>query len=312
MYYIYKRERERYIAKQEGAKMELRQLEYFYMASRLRNITRAAQRLHVSQPNITVAIQKLESELGVQLLDRSQKVLTLTPEGTVFLSRIEVALENIRNAVRELDDYKTLQKGIVRLGIPPIVGAYLFPRIFSHFSHQYPSLELSIVEDGSLAIRHALENGELDLGMVITTGVGNLLSTEPILKEEIVVCLPKSHRLAGRESIALEELAGERLIMLKQGSYHRQVLMSAFDALSIKPNIILSSNQVETIKGLVARQVGVSFLPRVVVEESDRLSAVSLEEPLYIDIGLAWKKDSYISRAGRAFIDFCSAYLKKN
>ena len=291
--------------------MELRQLEYFYMASSLRNITRAAQKLHVSQPNITVAIQKLESELGVQLLDRSQKLLTLTPEGKVFLSRIEVALENIRDAVRELDDYKNLQKGAVKIGIPPIVGAYLFPKIFSHFQQHHPSLELSIVEDGSMSIRQALEDGDLDLGMVITTGIGNLLSTQPILKEEIVVCLPVSHRLASRETIALEELAGEPLTMLKKGSYHRHVLMEAFKELGITPYIILSSNQVETIKGLVARKVGVSFLPRVTLEDSEKIVGVPLEEPLYIDIGLAWKKDRYISRAGRAFIDFCTNYLSK-
>jgi len=79
--------------------MELRQLEYFQMASRLKNITRAAQRLRVSQPNITVAIKKLETELDVQLFDRSQKQLTLTPEVKVFLKRIEIALRNIDDAI---------------------------------------------------------------------------------------------------------------------------------------------------------------------------------------------------------------------
>ena len=82
--------------------MELRQLEYFQMASRLKNITRAARKLRVSQPNITVAIKKLEAELGVQLFDRSQKQLTLTPEGRVFLKRIEVALRNIDDAILEV------------------------------------------------------------------------------------------------------------------------------------------------------------------------------------------------------------------
>ena len=85
--------------------MELRQLEYFQMASRLKNITRAAERLKVSQPNITVAIKKLEAELGVQLFDRSQKQLTLTPEGTVFLNRIDIALRIIQDALLELNDY---------------------------------------------------------------------------------------------------------------------------------------------------------------------------------------------------------------
>ena len=118
--------------------MELRQLEYFQMASRLRNITRAAQRLRVSQPNITVAIKKLESELGVQLFDRSQKQLTLTPEGTVFLKRIEIALRNIEDAILEVNDYKQLQKGTIKIGIPPMMGAYLFPKVFSGFRHIHP------------------------------------------------------------------------------------------------------------------------------------------------------------------------------
>ena len=81
--------------------MELRQLEYFQMASRLKNITRAAERLGVSQPNITVAIKKLETELGIKLFDRSQKQLSLTPEGTIFLNRIEQALRKILKSITE-------------------------------------------------------------------------------------------------------------------------------------------------------------------------------------------------------------------
>ena len=93
--------------------MELRQLEYFQMASKLQNITRAAERLNVSQPNITVAIKKLEAELGIQLFDRSQKQLVLTPEGRVFLNRIELALRNIQDAILEVNDYKSLQRGTI-------------------------------------------------------------------------------------------------------------------------------------------------------------------------------------------------------
>ena len=104
--------------------MELRQLEYFQMASRLKNITRAAERLRVSQPNITVAIKKLEAELGIQLFDRSQKQLALTPEGAVFLNRIELALRNIQDAVLEVNDYKQLQKGTIKIGIPSMDQAH--------------------------------------------------------------------------------------------------------------------------------------------------------------------------------------------
>ena len=88
--------------------MELRQLEYFRMAAKLRNLTRAAAELKVSQPNITVAIQKLESSLGLRLFDRSQKQFLLTAEGEIFLRRVEDALDILHDAMRELDDYKNL------------------------------------------------------------------------------------------------------------------------------------------------------------------------------------------------------------
>ena len=131
--------------------MELRQLEYFQMASRLRNITRAAERLRVSQPNITVAIKKLEAELGIQLFDRSQKQLALTPEGAVFLNRVELALRNIQDAVLEVNDYKQLQKGTIKIGVPPMMGAYLFPRIFSSFQRRYSHHPLRRLEPPAAA-----------------------------------------------------------------------------------------------------------------------------------------------------------------
>ena len=132
--------------------MELRQLEYFQMVSQLNNITRAAERLHVSQPSITKSIKKLESELGVQLFDRNQKKLVLTAEVSVFLSRIDRALSTIDDAILEINDYKQLQKGAIKIGIPPMIGSYLFPKIFSQFQQLYPNLEISILEEGSLAI----------------------------------------------------------------------------------------------------------------------------------------------------------------
>ena len=124
--------------------MELRQLEYFQMASRLKNITRAAERLRVSQPNITVAIKKLEAELGIQLFDRSQKQLALTPEGAVFLNRIELALRNIQDAVLEVNDYKQLQKGTIKIEVP----VHFKNLEDAPFNRQGGSLEI---------VRHAVE-----------------------------------------------------------------------------------------------------------------------------------------------------------
>ncbi|MBQ7478631.1 MAG: LysR family transcriptional regulator [Selenomonadaceae bacterium] len=290
--------------------MELRQLEYFQMASRLRNITRAAERLRVSQPNITVAIKKLEAELGIQLFDRSQKQLSLTPEGTVFLNRIDLALRNIQDAVLEVNDYKQLQKGTIKIGIPPMMGAYLFPKIFSSFRQSYSNLDIYLYEEGSMTIREQLERDELDFGIIIISNASTNLQLLPMSKNQIVACVPESSPLAEEDSLTFEDISSSDIIMLKEGSFLRQLILQEFKEADITPNIVLESNQVVTIKGLVSRGVGLSFLLDIVLEDSPGIKAVPLASPLFVDVGLAWKKDRYISKAAQSFIDFCKNILK--
>ncbi len=291
--------------------MELRQLEYFQMASRLKNITRAAERLRVSQPNITVAIKKLEAELGIQLFDRSQKQLSLTPEGAVFLNRIELALRNIQDAVLEVNDYKQLQKGTIKIGIPSMIGAYLFPKIFSSFQRKYSHLDVYLYEEGSMKIREQLERDELDFGIVIISDASPSLQLLPMSTNQIVACVPENHPLAQKDSISIQDMLDTDLIMLKEGSFLRHLVLQKLKAASITPNIVLESNQIETIKGLVSSGVGIAYLLDFIVEGTPGIKAIPISEPIFVDVGLAWKKDRYISKAAQSFIDFCKNTLKQ-
>ncbi|KHM52900.1 LysR family transcriptional regulator [Anaerovibrio lipolyticus] len=292
--------------------MELRQLEYFQMASRLKNITRAAERLNVSQPNITVAIKKLEAELGIQLFDRSQKQLSLTPEGTIFLNRIELALRNIQDAVLEVNDYKQLQKGTIKIGIPSMIGAYLFPRIFSSFQHLYPHLDIYLYEEGSMTIREQLERDELDFGIVILSDASSSLQLLPMARNQIVACVPEEHPLARKNSININDISEADLIMLKEGSFLRYMVLNKLKMANISPNIVLESNQIETIKGLVSTNVGISFLLDFIVKGTPGIKILPFEDPIYVDLGLAWKKERYISKAAQSFIDFCKNTLNEH
>jgi len=292
--------------------MELRQLEYFQMASRLKNITRAAERLRVSQPNITVAIKKLESELGIQLFDRSQKQLSLTPEGAVFLGRVEVALRSIQDAVLEVNDYKQLQKGTIKIGIPPMMGAYLFPKIFSSFQRRYSHLDVYLHEEGSVAIREQLERDELDFGIIIIPEAAPNLQLLPMARSRIVCCVPEDSPLAARKAITMQDIEDGNLIMLKEGSFLRQTMLQKMKAADITPNIVLESNQVVTILGLVASGVGIAFLLDMVVRDVPGIRAIPLATPSTVDVGLAWKRDRYISRAAQSFIDFSKDILSRS
>ncbi len=284
--------------------VEIRQLEYFQMVAKLNNITRAAEKLHVSQPSITNAIQKLEKELKVVLLDRSKRHLQLTPEGEVFLKRIDYILEKINSAIIEMHDLSNATKGCLSIGIPPMIGTYLFPYILSNFTKEYPGIKLNISEKGSLQTREMIENGNLDLGIVIISEPSDSLETLPISKSEILVCLSSDHPLSKRSSIGIRDLANEPIIMLKEGFYHRNKIFERFDKYNIKPNIILSSNQLETIKSLTANGVGISFLLKDIIQSDSRITSAKLSESIDVSIGLAWKKDKYVSKATQAFINF--------
>ncbi len=292
--------------------MELRQLEYFQMVSRLNNITRAAERLHVAQPSITIAIQKLEDELGVLLFDRSQKQITLTAEGQVFLQHVDNILRSVQNAILEINDYKNLQKGSIKIGIPPMIGSFLFPEIFADFKKLYPNIELFMAEEGSLAIRKLLEEGELDLGIIIVSHTSPLLETLPITKGEILLCLPPDHPLSSFSSVSFGQLRQESFILLKEDTYHRQIIMEECKKHNFKPNIILSSSQIATILGLVTKGAGISFLLDVVARRNADITSLPLSEPLFIEIGLAWKKNKYLSKASRVFIEFIKKLIPNN
>lgn len=291
--------------------MDLRQMEYFQMVCRLNNLTRAAERLHVAQPAISVAMQKLEEELGVQLFSRSQKQFSLTTEGQVFLARVEDILSRTQDAILEMHEYRELRKGTIKLGVPPMIGSYLFPHIFAGFKQVYPSLDLSVIEEGSLAIRGMLERDELDLGIVITCHMSPLLQSELITSGEILLCLSPFHPLAGVEKVDFAQLRQEPFILLKEDTYHRQVILQQCKRHNFEPNIILASSQIDTIRGLVARGVGISFLFDVVARKDPQIQCVPLVEPLCIEIGLAWKKDRYLSKASQAFLDYMSTLIAK-
>jgi len=289
--------------------MDLRQLEYFQMVCRLNNMTRAAERLHVAQPAISVAIQKLESEMGVQLFERSQKQFTLTAEGRIFLERTEDLLHRSQDMLLEMSEYRQLKKGAVKLGVPPMIGCYLFPRIFAGFKQLYPTLDLTVVEEGSLAVRSLLEKDELDLGIVITSHATSMLTIQPITTGEILLCLAPSHPFAQQSTVDFAQLKNEAFILLKEDTYHRQLILQECQKHGFQPNIVLSSSQIETIRGLVAKGVGLSFLLDTIARRDNQMHCLSLSEPLTIEIGLAWKKDHYLSKASQAFIDFMSTLV---
>ena len=126
--------------------MEFRQLEYFCTISELENFTRTAEVLHVSQPSVTKAIKALEAELGLTLIDRSQKHVTLTAEGRAFLIHAQRIMQDAEAAKQDMLRFRTDTRGTVHFGVPPMVEAYLFPDFFTKFHQTFPDINLDVQE----------------------------------------------------------------------------------------------------------------------------------------------------------------------
>ncbi|MDF2634179.1 MAG: transcriptional regulator, LysR family [Pelosinus sp.] len=291
--------------------MELRQIEYFCMVGKLHSFTRAAEQLHISQPSITQAIRKLEEEIGVQLFDRSKKKAVLTLEGQAFHARMEKVLEDCHLAVQEAKDFKTWRKGTVKLGVPPMIGSYLFPDIFSCFKNMYPGLQLIAFEEtSSLETVSKLEKDELDLAIIILPKNSETLNTLVITQEQLVLCMHPDYPLRQQQSVSFDQLKNEKFILLKERSYQHQVVISRCLQQHFMPNTILCSNQIRTIKGLISNGSGISLLMKMVVRDDPQIAVVPLDEPITFDIGLAWKKNKCLSNASMAFINFIEGQYK--
>ena len=128
-------------------------------------------------------------------------------------------------------------------------------------------------------------------------------------RSQIVCCVPEDSDLTARKAITLQDIEDRNLIMLKEGSFLRQTMLQKMKTAGVTPNIVLESNQVVTIMGLVASGVGNAFLLDMIVRDTPGIRALPLATPVFVDVGLAWKRDRYISRAAQSFIEFSKDIL---
>ncbi|MEI7429929.1 MAG: LysR family transcriptional regulator [Betaproteobacteria bacterium] len=288
--------------------MELRQLKYFMLVSKLGSVTRAAEQCHIAQPAISIAIQNLEQELGVQLFERSHKKISLTSTGQLFLRRVEDILERVDYSIKEMGDFKNLQRGIIRVGITPMLGAFLFPYILRKFREDHPLLELIVIEEGAISINALLEKGELDVGVVVVSEKDPQLEMSPIIKSEIYLCLSQDNPLASYKRIAFPRLRGQQFILFTEDTLSRKMILEECSRHQISPNIVFSSNQITTILNLVERGVGISFLLAPLVQNNPKIVSRPLVKPLYLEAGIVWNRSRYLANSTQAFIDAIRSY----
>ncbi len=275
--------------------MELRQLRYLVALAEERNFTRAAEREHIAQPAMSQQIRRLEEEVGLELVDRSTRRATMTDAGLLLVARARRALAEVEAAEAELESVRGVQRGRVTLGVMHTMGPVDISLALAVFHDRHPEVELTVREYSSEELADLLRVDELDLAFLSVTDriERRGLGLEQLVSEELVVVLPRGHRLADNAELRMSELTHEQFISFREGSRLRELLMAAGEQAGFTPQVMLESNESRRIRRLVERGMGVAILPRSDAEDPGAdVAVVPLTEPsLTRDITLAWRED---------------------
>ena len=282
--------------------MDWEQLEYFRTAGRLQHVTRAAEQLGITQPALSRAIGRLERELGVPLFHHVGRSVRLTRPGEAFLARVERALAEIDAGRRELSDLQGEVRGTLALGFLRTLGEEYVPRLVRRFREAQPAVRFSFTQNNGAALEQLLLSGDLDCAMVAGPPRDPRLRWTRVFEQEIVLIVPRAHRLASRKTVRLADVADEPFISFKPGHAIREVTDELCAAAGFTPQIAFEGDESSGIAGFVAQGFGVALVPES--RSSSGVVAVHLTGRARRAMGLASVRDRYRSVAERAFAAF--------
>ncbi len=288
--------------------MKVMQLRYFMEVCRCGSVTKAAKELYISQPSVTSAIHEMEKEFGVNLFYRRQKQMVLTREGEYLYEKGQEILDRLEELEKTMKNFggKINQ---IKVGVPPMIGMFVFPRMFREFRERYPDIHVETQEYGSMQTRQQVQNDVLDVAMVILDeSTEKEFYSVPIIETELVVTISKDHPLAQRTSVKFEDLREEALVVMKEDSYQNAEIKRRFREAGVVPNVMLYSSQLYTIKEVVRCNNGAAFLFRNLVEEDPELVGIPCDPPVPIRIGLIWKRGKYTYNGTKNLIQFAKDY----
>lgn len=260
--------------------MNTRDLEYFVKLVEIKNFSQVAAHFSVTQPTITMALKRLEDQFTIQLIQRDQSHgrLTVTLAGEQLYARAQVVIAQLHLAREELGRIRDKK---IRLGLPPILGNYYFPKIARALIGQGLMDQIETVESGSDALFQQVRDGQLDIALLGSSGpnTDSELQATQIARTAFAIVVPKDHVLATRETVRFAELEQFAFVMLSAGFSH----VRAFDWFAqhnqMHPNVVYRTPDVTMLKNMIKQGVGIGFLTQLAVTPEDDLVTVKIEDP---------------------------------
>lgn len=244
-------------------KLETRQLRYFVAVAEELHFGRAADRLHISQPPLSQQIRQLETQLGVQLFERTKRSVKLTHPAEVFLAQARAALASLDDAVDAVRAAARGEAGYLRLGCTAASAYSVVPTLMRRFKEHYPLVEVALHERFTAEQARDLAEARLDIGLLRLPVDQPGLVTEKLLQERLVVAIPADHRLASEPSLDVADLDGQPFIgFSREGArYFHDMIEGVLAAGGISPRVVQRATQLHVVAALVSAGLGLAVVP---------------------------------------------------
>jgi DNA-binding transcriptional LysR family regulator len=289
----------------------IEQLKYFRVVCQHETLTLAAEELHISQPALTKAIQRLETKFGFLLFSRHHNRLTLTAEGgelLVLCDSLFDSLDQFMVAAQAIGDHHTHH---IRLCVPPLIGTIIVSQIYSIIVQASLNIRLEVIEYTLRDALHKLKNGDLDLAILTNHDVAPELDSRLLFQTEIVFCVHKNHPLASKASICPSDLEGFPLSVLNSGSFHHTKIMELFQESCVKPNIVLQSVELDTITQMIINHGSGIFTYKDIFKAHESIVSIPVDIPP-VKISIAWKRSKYISVPQKRLVEKICGGLRRD
>lgn len=285
--------------------MDINQLEVLVIVARERSFSRAAEVLERTQPAISQAIRRLETEIGEKLFDRSSKDGTLTFAGEVLLGHAKQMLNLRQNAETAIREMRDLRHGKVTISANEHTVFYLLP-VIEEFRRQHPLIKIEVRRGVASRIPKQITAREVELGVISFSPNDDSIKAIAVATDELVFVTSPKHEFAGRDAVSIKDLGGQPFVAHNAPSPYRRRVIEAFEKHKVKLDIVVELPSLEAIKLMVERGGGVALVPRLSADSeiaSGRLIALSVKDlKLERKLNIIYRQNSELSYAAKAFI----------
>jgi LysR family transcriptional regulator, cyn operon transcriptional activator len=292
--------------------VEIRHLRYFLAVSEAGSFSRAADRLGVSQPNVSQQMRDLESALRVPLFQRRGKRILLTSAGLIFQEHARAISRQIESLLQDLSTEPGQMRGALHLGVVPILNVAFVPQLLGEFSSSHPRVSLNVEEISSTEIETALEEGRMDLGLGFLTRHSPNLHYERLCTDQFALIVHESHKWARRRMIDVSELHQERFLQLTDTFVMRRMSDAICREHQVRLRNVAELNAIETLLRSLAPMQAAALMPKIALRGTTGLTAVRLKgKNLALEIGLLRLIGSGASDAVSEFAKLAHAVVPK-